>query len=251
MISALTLLGSFSSSVGARGEHAVGIVRSVDVDAVGQQDRTFHVAEKRRAVGLDSRGDVDRAGLERGHHVAHRVHVADGHVLVGDAVLLQPVVGQHFERVVLEGSERLALELGGRVEARLGDDVDALDAAAGDDLDRRAGVVEGHEVRVGQHADVDLPGAEEGDLIGEGRSIDEFERQAVVLGELTRVGDEERDVAKAVAVGSLDGRGGVGRTGQTHHPAGTAIVIVPSALAFRNDRRFSTLLVRPVKSWPP
>jgi hypothetical protein len=34
-------------------------------------------------------------------------------------------------------------------------------------------------------------------------------------------------------------------------PAGTAIVIVPMALAFRNDRRFSTLLVRPVKSWPP
>jgi hypothetical protein len=34
-------------------------------------------------------------------------------------------------------------------------------------------------------------------------------------------------------------------------PAGTAIVIVPTALAFRNDRRFSTLLVRPVKSWPP
>ena len=34
-------------------------------------------------------------------------------------------------------------------------------------------------------------------------------------------------------------------------PAGTAIVIVPRALAFKNDRRLSALLVRPAKSRPP
>ena len=195
--------------------------------------------------------DVDRAGLERGHHVAHRVHVADRDVLVGDAVLLQPVVGQHLERIDLEGAERLALELLGRVEARLGDDVDALDAAAGDDLDRRARVVERHEVGVGHHADIDLSGAEERDLIGERRRIDEFERQPVLLGELARVRDEERDVAKAVAVRALEVDAAWADPGKPIMPAGTAIVIVPRALAFKNDRRSSTFLVRPVKSWPP
>jgi hypothetical protein len=47
-------------------------------------------------------------------------------------------------------------------------------------------------------------------LIGKRRSIDEFKRHAVVLGELSRVRDEERDVTETIAVGSFDGRGGVG-----------------------------------------
>jgi hypothetical protein len=34
-------------------------------------------------------------------------------------------------------------------------------------------------------------------------------------------------------------------------PAGTAITIVPRALAFKNVRRFNALLVRPAKSRPP
>jgi hypothetical protein len=34
-------------------------------------------------------------------------------------------------------------------------------------------------------------------------------------------------------------------------PAGTAMVIVPRALAFKNVRRFSALLARLEKAWPP
>jgi hypothetical protein len=88
-------------------------------------------------------------------------------------------------------------------------------------------------------------------LIGKRWGVDEFQRQAVLLRELPRVGDEEGDVAKTVAVVPLMVDAAWAEPGNPIIPAGTAIVIVPMALAFRNDRRFSTLLVRPVKSWPP
>ena len=92
-------------------------------------------------VGLDGADPVDRAGLEGLDRLGRVAHVADLDVLEGDAVLLQLVVGHDLQRIELEGAERLALELLGRVEAGPRDDDAALDAAAGDDLDRRAGVV--------------------------------------------------------------------------------------------------------------
>ena len=63
-------------------------------------------------------------------------HVAHLDVLEVDFVLLQPVVGHHFERIELERAERLALQLLGRVEAGPRNDDAALDAAARDDLHR-------------------------------------------------------------------------------------------------------------------
>jgi hypothetical protein len=62
-----------------------------------------------------------------------------------------------------------------------------LYAAACHDLDRRAGVVKRHKIGVRHHRYVDLSGADERDLIRKRWGIDEFKRDAVVLGQLPRV----------------------------------------------------------------
>ncbi|MGB7974944.1 MAG: hypothetical protein WCF81_11510 [Roseiarcus sp.] len=50
-----------------------------------------------------------------------------------------------------------------------------------------------------------MSGSEEGDWIGKRGRVDEFQRQAVLLRELPRVGDEEGDVAETVDMSAFDG----------------------------------------------
>jgi hypothetical protein len=88
-------------------------------------------------------------------------------------------------------------------------------------------------------------------LIGERRGVDEFQRQSVLLRELPRVGDEEGDVAEPLPWVPLTVDAAWAAPGNPIIPAGTAIAIVPRALAFKNVRRFNALLVRPAKSRPP
>ncbi len=214
LIRALTAAGVLGDQLVAYGEHAVGVALAVDVGAVGELHGALHVGEERGAVGLDGRDDVEGAGAEGLHGLRGRAHVADRDVLEGDAVLLQPVVGQHLQRIELEGAERLALELLRAVEAGLGDQHAALDAAARHDLHRGARVVEGHEARIRHHAGIDLAHAEEGDLIREGRGVHEVDGEAVILGELHRLGQEEVEVAEAGPVGRPDAGG---RRGAADH----------------------------------
>ena len=127
-----------------------------------------------------------------------------------NAVLFHPVERQHLQRVHLEGAQRLALQFLRRVEPRLCDQDAALDAAAGDDLHRRAGVEQCDEAGVRDQPRVHLAGAEERDLLGEGGRDDEVEHHAIVLGRLQRVRQEVVQVAEAGAVRRFDMRlGGV------------------------------------------
>ena len=133
-------------------------------------------------------------------------------------MLLHPIVRQHLERIELEGAERLALELGRRVEARLRHQHATLDAAAGDDLDRRAGVIQRHETGVGHQPGIHLPGAQEGHLLGKGRSGHEVEDQPVLLRRLHRIGQVEVEVAKAGSEGGTDvALGRLRAMAATHH----------------------------------
>ena len=157
----LELVAPFLDQALARREHAVGVARAVDVGAVGEHDRARHVVQQRRGVRLDRADPVERPGLERLDRLGRVGHVAHDGVGQRDAVGLQPVVGHDLERVELEGAERLADELLGAVEPGLGDDGAALDAAAGDDLDRRARVEQRDEARVRHEPDIHLADAEE------------------------------------------------------------------------------------------
>src|ERR1700720_1500136 len=59
----LQILWMLLDDARARREHAVGVVRPVDVDPVGQQHRPLDVVEQRRGVRLDRANEVERAGL--------------------------------------------------------------------------------------------------------------------------------------------------------------------------------------------
>jgi len=72
------------------------------------------------------------------------------------------------------------------------------------------------------------PSSKEGDLIGKRWRVDEFQRQAVLLRELPRVGDEEGDVAEnRCRELPLTVEAAWAEPGNPIIPAGTAIVIVP------------------------
>ncbi len=177
--------------------------------------RSFDVVEQRAAVWLDGADPVERAGLEGFDRLRRVAHVTDLDILEADAGLLQVVVWHDFERIELEGAERLALELLRRIEAGLRNDDATFDTAAGDDLDRRAGVEQRHEAGVGHEADINLPHAEERHLFGEGRRVDELQVQSIVFRGLKRVRQEDIEIAETGAVRGLDRAGRVGRPHQT------------------------------------
>ena len=199
------------------GKNAVGVALAVKVGAVREHVRALYVVEQRRAIGLDRADPVDRACLEGFDGFRCVAHVADVDVLEGHAMLLEPVVGKDFEGIELERAKRLALEFFSRVEAGPRDDDAALDAATGNDLDRCAGVIEGHEARVGHEAEIDLANAEERDLFGKRRRVDELDLEAVFLCQLFGVGEEQVEVAKTGAVRRLER---TGRFGLARHEPG-------------------------------
>src|ERR1700730_11881582 len=95
----------------ARREHAVGVVRPVDVDPVGRQHRPLDVVEQRRGVRLDRANEVERAGLERFDRFGSIAHVADGYVTELHSILFEPVVRQYFKGIIWKVPRVLPLSL--------------------------------------------------------------------------------------------------------------------------------------------
>src|ERR1700676_1100319 len=148
---------------------------------------------------------VERARLENLDGLRGGSHITDLDVLETDAMLLEVVVRHDLQRIELEGAERLAFQLLWAVQSGLRNDHAALDAATSDDLDRSAGIEQRHEARVGHQADSDLTDAEERDLFGKCRRVDELYFDAVILRSLQGVRQEDIEIAEAGAMGGLEG----------------------------------------------
>src|SRR6185436_6938131 len=106
--------------------------------------------------------------------------------------------------IELEGGKRLSLEFFGRIQTRSRDNHASLDAAARYDLDRGAGVEQRDEAGVGHQAQIHLPHAKEGHLLGESWGIDELQLDAVLFGELHGMRQKDVEIAKAGTMRRLE-----------------------------------------------
>ena len=157
---------------------------------------------------------VDGTGDESCRQLGRGVEVFDLDIGKGKPGLDQIVIGHDFQRIGLERADGFTPQACSIGDALGGHQNAALHTRACYDLYRRTLIDKRKEIRIGNDRHINDARAKQCHHIGRGRGHNKFQIDAVGLGQLAFLGEEDAQVAQARSMRRLQ-RGRVGSKGLT------------------------------------